>query len=78
MSKNHHGGPAPVPPGNRPHTGPGLPPGGEGSGNNPGSGDEGAGFGEQDPQRRSGGYSNAAQHPRQQPGRLNDGDTHSR
>lgn len=78
MSKNHHGGPAPVPPGNRPQGGPGAPPGGIGDGTNPGSGDEGAGFGDQDPQRRSGGYSNAAQHPRQQPGRLNDGDVHSR
>ena len=76
MSKKHHGGPAPVPPGNQPHAGPpnaaGEPPVTEGGE------DTGASFQEQDVQRRLGNFSGAGEHPRQQPGRANDGDTHSK
>lgn len=77
MSKKHHGGPAPVPPGNQPKSGP------------PGAGDDetpspnadansGSPFHEQDAQRRLGDYGGAGEHPIQQPSHLNDGDTHSR
>ena len=38
----------------------------------------GASFQEQDAMRRLGGFSGRGEHPRQQPGRANDGDTHSR
>jgi hypothetical protein len=74
MSKKHQGGPAPVPPDNRPQTGPASP------GEQPLNADEdaGAGFQEQDPRRRLGGYETAGEHSRQQPGRLNDGDTHGK
>ncbi len=73
MSKKHHGGPAPVPPGNQRQTG-------------PVADDElaateapaGADFNEQDPQRRLGGYNTAGEHSRQQPGALNDGGSASR
>lgn len=69
MSKPEHPA-APVPPGNRPQSGP--------------KGDDGAplpdqaapqtgGDAEQDAQRRLGGYSGKGEHPRQQPGKLNDG-----
>lgn len=79
MSKKHHGGPAPVPPGNQPKLGHGVGPdmgdADEVQLQNP---NEGAGFGEQDPQRRLGNYTTAGEHSRQQPGALNDGDTHSR
>ena len=67
---------APVPPGNQPQ------------GPHTGAADqsqvpdqhqptEGASFGEQDAQRRLGDYETAGEHSRQQPGRANDGDTHS-
>jgi hypothetical protein len=73
MSKKNHG-PAPVPPGNRPHSGPPTTdrdtdtqhPGG------------GAPFDEQDTKRRLGDYDGAGEHAIQQPGRLNDGDIHSK
>jgi hypothetical protein len=73
MSKKHHGGPAPVPPGNQSPAGPGS------VGDEPSNAEEnaGAGFQEQDPKRRLGDYGGAGEHPRQQPGRLNDGDVHT-
>jgi hypothetical protein len=76
MSKKHHGGPAPVPPGNKPQGGPGGPVGGDEPTENDTNG--GAPFQEQDEKRRLGGYGTAGEHPIQQPGRLNDGDTHSK
>jgi len=62
-----------VPPGNRPSAGPA---------NEVPVSDEvqaggGAPFQEQDPQRRLGGFETAGEHARQQPSRLNDGQTHS-
>ncbi len=80
MSKKHHGGPGPVPPGNRPQSGPAFNENaGEDEDQTPGTqSDTGAGFQEQDPQRRLGDFGTAGEHPRQQPGRLNDGDTHSK
>jgi hypothetical protein len=39
---------------------------------------EGASFQEQDAKRRLGDFTGAGEHPRQQPGRANDGDIHSR
>ena len=71
MNKKRHGGPAPVPPENRP-SGPQDPVRGA---DEPIPGTEtGAGFQDQDPKRRLGGFSGAGEHPRQQPGALNDGD----
>lgn len=74
MSKNHHGGPAPVPPGNRPHVGP-VSDVDTGAG---GEENSGASFQDQDPQRRLGNFETAGEHSRQQPGQLNDGDQHSK
>jgi len=76
MSKKHHGGPAPIPPGNRPPTG--LPNVSEDTDSIAAPADTGDPFQDQDAQRRLGGFSGAGEHPRQQPGRLNDGDRHSR
>ena len=79
MSKKHHGGPGPVPPGNKPAafpTGHGKPP--KGDDETTTQSDQGAGFQEQDPQRRLGGYATAGEHPRQQPSHLNDGNTRSK
>jgi hypothetical protein len=72
-----HPGPAPVPPGNRPQ---GAPADVTAESQEPDRHQptDGAGFGEQDPQRRLGGFEGAGEHSRQQPGRANDGDTHSR
>jgi hypothetical protein len=79
MSKKHHGGPAPVPPGNQQKMGPGGAPNtgepDEAGNMNP---DGGAGFNDQDPKRRLGGFETAGEHSRVQPGALNDGDTHSK
>ena len=75
MSKKHHGGPAPVPPGNRP---PGGTPGTDPDAATAGDTNSGASFQDQDAKRRLGNYSGAGEHPRQQPGALNDGDTHSK
>lgn len=61
-------------PGNRPHTGPGV---GPDSGDLDAA-DTGEAFSEQDPQRRLGGNGTAGEHPRQQPGALNDGGSASR
>ena len=80
MSKKHHGGPAPVPPGNRPHTGPGPAHDAPPDTNDPhaaGPG-EGAGFEEQDPKDRLGGFTGKGEHSIQQPSTLNDGDHHSK
>ncbi len=74
MSKKHHGGPAPVPPGNRPHVGPGI----EASPDDVNPVDTGDPFNDQDPQRRLGGYGTAGEHPLQQPSALNDGGSASR
>jgi hypothetical protein len=73
MSKKHHGGPAPVPPGNRPHAGPPGTSVENVGGSDPDATDTGASFQDQDPQRRLGGYETAGEHSRQQPGPLNDG-----
>lgn len=78
MSKKHHGGPGPVPPGNRPKAGPTGPLPVDENPQSENDADPGAPFQEQDPQRRLGNYGTAGEHPRQQPGALNDGDTHSR
>ena len=78
MSKNHHGGPGPVPPANRGHMGP------AGQGTTP---DElpGSTHGqaevnpqEHDPKRRLGDFTGTGEHSRQEPGMLNDGDLHSK
>ena len=77
-AKKHPGGPHPVPPGNQPKGGPGGTGGNMDQGDPGIQSDQGAGFHEQDPQRRLGGYGTAGEHPIQQPGRLNDGDRHSK
>jgi hypothetical protein len=69
MSSKHKGGPAPVPPGNRPQGAPADAPGTEADQ----EASAGAPFREQDPERRLGGYGGTGEHPRQQPGRSNDG-----
>ena len=55
MSKKHYGGPAPIPPGNRPTTGPTFRPEDEDAATEPDS-PPGAAFQEQDPKRRLGGF----------------------
>ncbi len=77
MSKKHHGGPAPVPAGNQPKAGPVPSTGNE---MQPSKNDANAGdpFNDQDVKRRLGDFETAGEHSRQQPGRLNDGDVHSR
>ena len=70
MSKKHHGGPAPVPPGNRPQTGPAFTTPDDQNGLTE---DVEAGFSDQDPKRRLGGFTGPGEHARQQPGPLNDG-----
>jgi hypothetical protein len=78
MSKKHHGGPGPVPPGNKPADFPSghrKPPKGD---DETTQSDQGAGFQEQDPQRRLGGYETEGEHSIKQPSRLNDGDIHSK
>jgi hypothetical protein len=78
MSKKHHGGPAPVPPANRPQSGPPSPTG-EDEKQQPGTDETGGvGFQEQDPKRRLGDYGGAGEHSIQQPGPLNDGGKQSR
>lgn len=78
MSKKHHGGPGPVPPGNRPQGGPAQTDNNAPDENLPNDPNAGDPFQDQDEKRRLGGYGTAGEHPIQQPGRLNDGDTHSR
>ena len=78
MSKKHHA-PGPVPAGNQPQAGPAF--GNDQPDVNEATKDDantGASFQDQDVQRRLGQFSGAGEHPRQQPGRLNDGDVHSR
>jgi len=79
MSSKKNHGPAPVPPGNRAHAGPPAAPG-HPADDQPSEHDANgnASFQEQDPKRRLGDFSGAGEHPIQQPGRLNDGDTHSK
>ncbi|MBN9119627.1 MAG: hypothetical protein J0I06_10815 [Planctomycetes bacterium] len=78
MSKKHHGGPAPVPPGNRSTAGPAHAPGAD-EAQEPANSDQngGAPFQDQDEKRRLGDFETAGEHSRQQPSRLNDGETHS-
>lgn len=79
MSKKHHGGPAPVPPGNKPADFPsGQRKGAKGEDDLAAQSDPGAGFQEQDPQRRLGDYQTEGEHSIKQPSRLNDGDIHSK
>ena len=73
MSKKHHGGPAPVPPGNRPNAGPPPAPGTDDT-QPPADAADGAPFNEQDDKRRLGGYQTAGEHAIQQPSKLNDGE----
>jgi hypothetical protein len=76
-SKKNHG-PAPIPPGNRPHSGPLIGPGHPlDSESGEDQTDGGAGFQEQDAQRRLGDYATEGEHPIQQPTRLNDGQQHA-
>jgi hypothetical protein len=72
MSKKNHN-PGPVPPGNQSQAGPSYTPGQDDEQDAAGAPD-GAPFQEQDPKRRLGGFGTTGEHPRQQPGRLNDGD----
>jgi len=73
MTKKHHGGPAPIPSGNRPQQGPPTDDAVEDqTGTNTGSN-----FQDQDAKRRLGDFTGAGEHSRQQPGALNDGATHS-
>ena len=71
MSKKHHGGPAPVPPGNRPSGGPPHPEGEEQLPDltQPASGSP---FQEEDPKRRLGDFTGTGEHSIQQPGGKND------
>ena len=75
MSKKHHN-PGPVPPGNKPHSGTAF---GKDEAENPEGSEENANetFQEHDPKRRLGDFTGTGEHSRQQPGHLNDGDTHS-
>ena len=77
MSKKHHGGPAPVPPGNRSNAGPTHAPGTDDAQHPENADENGAPFNDQDEQRRLGGYQTAGEHSIQQPSRLNDGEKHS-
>ncbi len=72
MSKKHHGGPAPVPPGNRPQSGPAPAPGTDDA-QQPENAPDGAPLSDQDEKRRLGGYQTAGEHAIQQPSKLNDG-----
>jgi len=62
MSKNHKGGPAPIPPGNRSHAG-----SQKVSKEVPGPIPHGAPASEEDPKRRLGNYGTAGEHPIEQP-----------
>jgi hypothetical protein len=76
MSKKHSGGPAPVPPGNRPQAGTGFTPANDDA-TPPGDAENGDQFNDQDAQRRLGNFESAGEHARQQPSKQNDGETHS-
>lgn len=74
MSKKHHGSPAPIPPGNQPHSGTPaekteLPSGNETSQPN-------ETFQEHDPRRRLGDFTGTGEHSREEPSELNDGNQH--
>jgi hypothetical protein len=74
MSKKHHN-PGPVPAGNRSQSGPAFTPGQDEeqpAGEATAPRDQ-----EQDAQRRLGDFEGKGEHSLQQPGPLNDGDTHS-
>jgi hypothetical protein len=75
MSKKHHGGPAPVPPANRPLHG--LSTGTDLEVPLPDT-DVETGFHDQDPKRRLGNFGGAGEHPRQQPAAHNNGNRHGK
>jgi hypothetical protein len=77
MSKKGHN-PGPIPPGNQSPAGPGYTPGKDDEEPAGGETNGGASFQEQDPKRRLGDYGTTGEHPRQQPSRLNDGETHNK
>lgn len=68
MSKNHHGGPGPVPPGNRPHAGPQHDAAVEPEQMHAETG----GDQEQDQQRRIGDFTGKGEHSRVEPSQAND------
>ena len=73
MSKKHHSGPAPVPPGNRPQSGPPSGAPGDADAAPPDDAHNGDEFNDQDGKRRLGDYRTAGEAPIQQPSALNDG-----
>ncbi len=72
MGSKHHGGPAPVPPGNRSkqRTGKKEP---DQDAPLPGDTEQGSPDSDHDPKRGIGGYTGKGEHARQQPGPQNDG-----
>jgi hypothetical protein len=72
MSKKHHGGPAPIPPGNRSTAGTGSRPEDD-QVTDEHDANGGASFQEQDPKRRLGGFTGAGEPSIHQPTKLNDG-----
>jgi hypothetical protein len=76
MSRHKKKHAAPVPPANQPK-GPPVAGGEHSEELDKHQPTDGASFQEQDAERRLGDFGGAGEHPRQQPGRLNDGDVHS-
>ncbi len=74
MSKNHKGGPGPVPPANRPHAGPTDETGEPLQEDSSGQSNEH--FQEQDPKRRFGDFTEKGKHSLQEPGPANEGNVH--
>jgi hypothetical protein len=73
MSKKHHGGPGPVPPGNRPHAGsPDAANEEHETPDNLQKGGEISSQQEEDPKRRLGDFTGKGEHSIQQPGGKND------
>lgn len=72
MSKKHHGGPAPIPPGNQPRKG-GMKGPDDPDEPLPEELSQGAPDSDHDPKRGTGGYTGKGEHSRQQPGPANDG-----
>ena len=73
MSKKHHGGPGPVPAGNRPQGGPEKAAVEDGDEATPDAHETGTGFSDQDAAGRQGNFTGAGEHPIKQPGPRNDG-----
>jgi hypothetical protein len=73
MSKKHHGGPGPVPPGNRQPQFGGAPRGDDDAAEGDTTGMNEDGFQNQDAQRRFGDFTGAGEPPIKQPTNLNDG-----